>query len=123
MSSGRPAGWRALAHAGRWLLAVGALALALAPGCAKRSEPGPVLHRVVIRGFVFEPAGLSIASGDTVEWLNQDVVPHTASAVSGRWDSGAIAPASSWRTAVTAPGPEPYVCRMHPGMKARLDVR
>lgn len=121
MLRSRRTGWHALPHVGRFLLAAG-LAV-LVSSCSGRSAARPKLHRVVFRGFLFEPARLSVAAGDTVEWLNQDLVPHTASATSGRWDSQSIQPAGSWRTVLTTSGSEPYVCRLHPGMKAQLDVR
>lgn len=121
MARGRPAGWHALPHVSRLFLA-GGLAL-LASSCNGRPAPRPALHRVVIRSFVFEPATLAVAAGDTVEWFNEDLVPHTASATSGGWDSQQILPGGSWRTVAAAPGSEPYVCRLHPGMKARLEVR
>jgi plastocyanin len=90
--------------------------------CSGRSAR-PALHRVVIRAFKFDPESLSIAAGDTVEWRNQDIVPHTSTARSGRWDSNSISPGGSWRAVPTAAGSEPYGCRFHPNMKARLDVR
>jgi hypothetical protein len=65
----------------------------------------------------------AISAGDTVEWRNQDLVPHTSTAGSGRWDSHSIPPDSSWRAVLTTRGPEPYGCLLHPIMKARLEVR
>ena len=69
MTRGGPTGRHALAHVGRWLLP--AVLAVLATGCPGRPAPRPALHRVVIRGFRFEPASLTIASGDTVEWFNE----------------------------------------------------
>ena len=35
---------------------------------------------VVIRGFKFEPATVTVRAGETVEWKNEGIVPHTATA-------------------------------------------
>jgi len=117
----RPAGGRAIPRVRRLLLIAGFAALA--SGCGGRATPTHALHRVVIRGFKFDPASLSIAAGDTVEWLNADLVPHTSTASSGRWNSNSIVPDSSWRAVLTTPGREPYGCTLHPNMRAQVEVR
>jgi plastocyanin len=116
---GESAGRRAVQHAGRLLLVAGGV-FCLA-GCSgpRRSA----LHRVAIRGFAFDPESLVVAAGDTVEWHNEDIVPHTSSAGSSRWDSQSIQPGRSWRTVLSTPGTEPYACRLHPTMTAKLVVR
>ena len=45
---------------------------------------------VRISGFVFTPERLEIFEGDTVIWINDDVAPHTATAVDGDWDTGRL---------------------------------
>ncbi len=40
-------------------------------------------HTVMIQGFAFEPANLTIAAGDTVTFVNQDNAPHTATDKAG----------------------------------------
>jgi plastocyanin len=71
----------------------------------------------------FEPESLVAAPGDTIEWSNRDLVPHTATAVDGAWDSGEIPPDSSWSTVISTPGSLPYVCSYHPTMKAIIAAR
>ena len=92
-------------------------------GCSSRASRGSALHRVVIRGLKFDPDSVSIAVGDTVEWLNRDIVPHTATAKSSHWNSQIISPNEVWRTVLTIPGSEPYSCQVHPTMKAKIEVR
>ena len=106
-----------------WSVALAA-ALALGgPGCTRRAAREPALHHIVIDRFRYQPAVLVVASGDTVEWMNHDLVPHTASASSRSWDSQSIAPGASWRTVVHRRAVETYGCLFHPIMKARLVVR
>lgn len=95
------------------------MALVLLAGCGAR---GPALHRVAIHRFLYQPATLTVAVGDTVLWTNRDIVPHTATAA-GSWDSGNIAPGDSALVTLTHAGAFAYACAYHPIMKAKLEVR
>src|SRR5204862_476961 len=46
-------------------------------------------HTVEIRGMEFHPAELTVAVGDTIVWINRDIVPHTATAGGGAGSQGA----------------------------------
>ncbi len=108
----------------RATIALAALGSMLAGiGCA--SEPGtrPSVRQVIIREMRYEPVELTVAVGDTVEWVNRDLVPHTATAQSREWDSGSIESDASWRTIVRTRGPFPYACLFHPAMQATLLVQ
>jgi len=88
--------------------------------CAPR--PQAVHHRVAIRGMTFEPHTLRVAQGDTVTWVNQDIVPHTVTGAGDRWDSGEVAPAGRFTWVVGTDGTVGYECRYHPMMTAELVV-
>lgn len=63
-------------------LAVGAYALPLGAQTTARA-----IHRVEIKDFAFEPSRIEVRAGDTVEWINRDFAPHTATADNdNRWD-------------------------------------
>lgn len=79
-------------------------------------------HTIVIEGMRFQPAELVVKRGDRVVWVNQDVVPHTATAAKG-FDSATIAPGASWSTTLKQSGRHDYLCTLHPMMKARLVVK
>ena len=100
---------------------VAALALAgVATACAR--ESGVVHHRLEIADLVFRPEEAVVAPGDTVTWINRDLVPHTVTAADDSWDSGALTRDStfSW---VAQPGDSVrYVCRYHPMMTGVLVV-
>ena len=83
----------------------------------------PVTHTVTIDSTRFDPASLAIQAGETVIWINKDVIPHTASSQAGRWDSGEIAAGASSRQTFDTKGDFDYVCAFHPTMRARLRVR
>jgi plastocyanin len=96
-------------------------ALALAAGCGAR-EARPATHHAEIRAFAYRPDTLTAAPGDTVEWTNHDVVPHTAT-MRGAWDTGQIGANASGRVVAGAAGTYDYVCAYHPNMRAVLVVR
>ena len=77
--------------------------------------------RVTIRLLKFSPDKVEVKSGETVEWANADLTPHTATA-QGMFDSGAINAGASWTHSFTQPGTFPYVCTFHPEMKGVVVV-
>jgi len=114
-----------IARAYRLALAV-ALPLSLCASmetAAAGAPTKPSNHTVVIDGVRFEPEALTVKVGDTVTWINKDPFPHTATSQSGGFDSKEIAPGQSWRYTATRPGVFPYLCSLHPTMKATLTVQ
>ena len=107
-------------------LAVVAVALGLCwfsrvPGAAARGAAET--HTVTIEGTRFQPSALTVKAGDTVVWINKDPFPHTATSKTGAFDSKDIEPERTWRYVPTKRGTFAYVCRLHPTMKATLQVR
>ena len=87
------------------------------------SATRPKTHTVTIEGMQFRPQELMVASGDTIEWVNKDVVAHTAtSATAGIFDSKLIAPDKSWKLTIRRKGDLSYICTYHPTMTGRLRV-
>ena len=81
----------------------------------------PVLTHVAMKNMKFSPATIEIKKGDTVEWKNDDITPHTAS--SATFNSGSIASEAAWRHTFTQAGSFPYTCTFHPDMKATVVVK
>lgn len=87
------------------------------------STPAKV-NTIMISGFKFQPETLTVNAGETVEWKNVDIVPHSATAADGKtFDSGSIAKGASWRFTPETKGTFDYICTMHPNMKAKLVVQ
>lgn len=108
-------------------VAIFASALSLsvcAIGLSAGERSKPKTHTVTIEGMTFQPEVLTVASGDSVVWVNKDLVAHTAtSSEAGIFDSKLIAPGKSWKLVVRKKGDVIYVCTYHPTMKAaRLRV-
>jgi plastocyanin len=94
---------------------------ALVAGCGEATRP-PVAHTVVIDASSFSPRELAVRAGDTITWVNRDVVAHTATAASGRFDSQALQPGNSWSWQPAEAGVIDYRCTLHPTMTATLNV-
>jgi len=79
-------------------------------------------HTVEIRGMAFHPAVLTVAVGDTVVWINRDIVPHTATGTRRKWDSGQLQQGDSGRYVASRTGRAPYTCTLHPTMTGMLII-
>ena len=108
----------------RFWLVVAALAATIAfpSGSIARAEtPQPIVIEIV--KFRFEPQEVTLHPGDIVIWKNRDIVPHTATAKDGGWDSGTIEAGGSWQTVITEDMIGTYFCVFHPSMIASLSIR
>ena len=94
--------------------------------CARAAEPpGPDTVFVVIQGFAFQPANVTVSSGERVVWINCEAsgTPgHTSTAVGGAWDSPTLQPGDVF-SFVPAVGTWDYYCRVHPFMTGQLVVQ
>jgi plastocyanin len=103
-------------------LLLAGLALGGLPGSSGAAGGAPKLHRVVIEDFAFRPQRLEVRPGDSVEWVNLDLAPHTASAEDGAWDSGELARQDAFRATFQAAGRFAYLCAFHPMMRGEIVV-
>jgi plastocyanin len=85
------------------------------------TAPAGTVVSVSMRGVQFSPATVEVERGGTVEWKNDDMVPHTVTAPS--FDSGSIASDQSWRHTFADAGTFPYVCRFHTHMTGTVVVK
>ena len=81
----------------------------------------PVVVHVAVKNMKFSPATIEINKGDTVEWKNDDITPHTATGAT--FDSATIAPEASWRHTFTETGSISYICTFHPDMRGSVIVK
>ncbi len=96
------------------------MALGATGACSRRASRS---HQVTIRNFIFQPATLTVAAGDTVVWTNTDFVPHTATARGGEWDSKSVGANGAWTLVARAAGRHAYYCVFHPNMQGMIEVR
>ena len=93
------------------------------PGVAADDRPKPKTHTVTIERMRFVPEVLTVAAGDTIVWVNKDLVPHTATSTAGTFDSKNIQTDRSWKFTTRKTGDFAYICTFHPTMKAMLRVK
>lgn len=90
---------------------------------ARAESAGSGLHVITVEGMSFSPRVLEVRAGDTVEWRNRDIVPHTVAADKQTFQSPVIEAGGTWKHTVREKGEYHYFCTLHPTMKARLVVR
>ena len=103
----------------RQVLSLGLAAAALA-ACTPKAPKGQV-HRIVIANMAFGAVPPALAVGDTIEWVNQDIFQHTATARDGQFDVD-LKPKTNGQTVLNKAGAIEVYCRYHPGMKLQLNV-
>ena len=102
-------------------LAATAVAVPVAATFA-RADGHATTHQVVIKGFAFEPANLTINAGDSVEFINEDGAPHTATADNGSFDTGNLGRGQKATLTFSTAGTYSYFCAVHPSMKGSITV-
>lgn len=107
-------------------------ALALLAGVVTACDVAKEHHEVMMESLTFSPARLTVSAGDTVTWINRDLVPHTATSLRGGggaapgradFDSNALIAGASFSVVLTEPGEYAYTCAYHPMMNGVVVVR
>jgi len=96
----------------------------IAAGLASGASIIPALAatlQISMEKLEISPAEVTARVGDTVEWINKDVLAHTATARNGDWDV-MLPPRKSGTLVLKKAGTIEYYCRFHPNMKAVLIV-
>ena len=74
--------------------------------------------------FVQVPTlGTAVTVGDTIAWANEDIVIHTVTGDTARWDSGDLANGKRYKVVASKKGTLTYHCELHPNMKGTLLVQ
>jgi plastocyanin len=114
-----------------WILpvSVGSVVLAGLFGCAQGMTPpdggndGGAENQVSMVSISFNPSTITIQQGETVRWVNNDIVPHTVTSgnpgdadAGSLFDSGTLLSGDSFEHTFTETGTFVYFCRVHPLM-------
>jgi plastocyanin len=100
----------------RWTFPIVA-ALTLAASVSARAAT----IQITMENLVIAPAQVTAKVGDTIEWINKDILAHTATARNGDWDV-MLPPKKNGTLVLKKAGSIEYYCRFHPNMKATLTV-
>jgi plastocyanin len=76
-------------------------------------------------GKTFAPGAVTVKSGDTVDFVNDDTIAHNVITRGSPEDFnlGIIKPGEDKKTTLTAPGIYDVRCAIHPGMKMTVTVQ
>ena len=82
----------------------------------------PKVYTVEIKEMKFLPTVIQVKKGDTIVWINRDMVPHNVTEEKQKaWASPLLPVGKSWKMVVQASGA--YFCSLHPVMKGRIQVQ
>jgi plastocyanin len=101
----------------RWRLFAAVAILALTSSASLAGE----VIQIKIKNLVFSPAQVTARVGDSIEWVNEDFVGHTATGKNKEWDVN-IPGNRSGRVVLDRAGKIDYFCRFHPAMTGTITV-
>jgi plastocyanin len=81
-------------------------------------------QQVMMQGYAFSPAALTVHSGDTVTWTQHDTAPHNVVTTSApvALHSPELSQGQTWSYTFSTPGTYSYYCTVHPDMRATVTV-
>jgi plastocyanin len=88
---------------------------------AARGAAAARVHVVRLNKMKFGPIPQGVKVGDTIEWVNDDIFRHTATARNSAFDVD-LNPGAKARVVLKSAGKIDFYCRYHPGMTGRLIV-
>jgi len=71
----------------------------------------------------YNPNPITVSTGTTVTWMNNDSITHTSTSSTGTWDSGTMAPGASFSHTFASAGTFTYHCAIHPNMVGTVTVQ
>jgi plastocyanin len=119
-----------------WLVILAALLLTLGllAGCGGSSSPATTAGgtatsaagnavQVIMSNRSYDPQQLTIKTGETVTWVNQDAPKHDVVADNGEFKSDLFDKGGTFSFTFTKAGTYPYHCSIHPGMVGTVVVQ
>ena len=85
-------------------------------------------HKISISNFTFSPSVLNIKVGDSVIFVNEDNVPHTATHITMQkemrvFDTKSLDQLQKGKITLNNTGNYTYNCSIHPTMEGKIVVR
>lgn len=91
-------------------------------GSCSSTPSKPKVDTVFIKDMKFVPDDITVNKGDTVLWINQDMVAHDVTEETTKaWTSLPIPANGSWKMAVT--NDADYFCSIHVVMKGKIELQ
>jgi plastocyanin len=102
----------------------GSSSSATATASSKPASSGGGAVVVTMKDIQFHPTTVTVKTGQTVEWRNDDSVSHNVTAQSGAsFKSKDFGNGGTFKFKATKAGTIKYVCTIHPGMDGTLTVQ
>lgn len=99
--------------------------LLLALGIPWTATPAAAATQVVMmRGYAYSPAAVTVYVGDTITWMQHDEAPHDVVTTSApvAFRSPQLSQGQSWSYTFRQAGTYSYYCSVHPDMRATVTV-
>ena len=77
---------------------------------------------VKIANFTFDPPQITVKTGTTVVWTNDDDIPHTVTSTTHAFKSAALDTNDKFTFTFATAGTFPYFCALHPHMTGTIVV-
>ncbi len=97
------------------------IVIAILLGSCSSSIQKPKLYTVEIKDMKYVPDDITVNKGDTVLWINRDMMSHDVTEEGNAWTSSVIPADSSWKMEVAEPSN--YYCSIHVVMKGKIRVQ
>ena len=101
---------------------IGLALLALVPALAQAASATSVTI-VHIRDYAYKAPAVTIHTGDTVRFINDDNDAHTVTSTDGLFDSKGLDTNGVWEHTFAKAGTYHYFCELHPYMKGTIIVK
>lgn len=100
-----------------------ALTLLLLISCSGQQKKDTTdTHVIRIKQMRFVPETLTVSQGDSVTWINKDIVAHNIKSDSPEgWKSPKLKQGESYTVKII--GETNYICTLHPVMKGNIQVQ
>ncbi|MBA2504561.1 MAG: cupredoxin domain-containing protein [Thermoleophilaceae bacterium] len=92
---------------------------------AEEPSGGGAATEVSMKDILYKPESVTVKTGGTVKWTNDDPIEHTVTYVDGpgeEFDSGDMPGDDTFEQTFTAAGTVNYVCTIHPNQKGKVVV-
>jgi plastocyanin len=99
----------------------GVFAMCMSAAASTPAAAAPAVHRIIISKMAFGASPTPIHAGDVVEWVNEDIFLHSATAQNKSFDVD-VAPNKRVQIIIKQSGMFSYICKYHPSMRASLIV-
>lgn len=80
----------------------------------------PQSYVVEIKDMQFQPDTITVHKGDTVTWINKDIVAHNVTQKEAAWASPTLPSDATWQKVIEKS--DSYYCSIHINMKGEIVV-